>query len=109
MKKIKVSFLFNMIRKILGMGTKIESYSIGAVLLDLKNPNKIIAKAESPIISPRLKTEKRNIVKKEVIFSTGLLWDLNGADLLIYSGGGDVVTTVKKVALEEIIGKLEKI
>jgi len=109
MKKIKGFFLLNMIKKILGMGTKIESYSIGAVLLDLKNPNKIIAKAESPIISPRLKTEKRNIVKKEVIFSTGLLWDLNGADLLIYSGGGDVVTTVKKVALEEIIGKLEKI
>ncbi len=109
MREIKSFFLFNIIKKILGMKIKIESYSIGAVLLDLKNPNKIIAKAEGPIISPRLKTEKENIVKKEVIFSTGLLWDLNLKDLLIYSGGGDEVVTVKRVSAGEIFEKMEKI
>ena len=109
MKKIREIFPFNIIKKILGIETRRESYSVGAVLLELKNPGKIIAKAESPIISPRLGTEKKNIVKKEVVFPTGLVWDVNGEDLLIFSGGGDEVVSVKKVGVGEIFEKMGKI
>lgn len=109
MKKRSSFFLLDIIKKILHKKTTVESYSVGAVLLDLKNPSKIIAKAENPIISPRSKTEKKNIVKKEVVFPTGLLWDLNDKDLLVYSGGGDEVVTVKKVNIEDIFEKMERV
>ena len=84
MKKRSSFFLLDIIKKILHKKTTVESYSVGAVLLDLKNPSKIIAKAENPIISPRSKTEKKNIVKKEVVFPTGLLWDLNDTKIFCY-------------------------
>lgn len=109
MKETKGLFPIFLIKKILHWQTKIESYSVGAALLDLKEPSKIIAKAEFPIISPKLGTEKKNIVKKEVVFPTGLVWGLNKENLLIFSGGGDEVVTVKKVDVEKIFEKMKKV
>ncbi len=82
-------------------------YAVGAALLDLKNPKKIIAKSQVPIITPRMKYEKGTFEDKDVVFPTGLILDKN--DLLIYSGGGDVVTTVKKISLTEILNSLKNI
>lgn len=104
------NFIIREIRKLFGLQTKTYSYNVGALLLDLKNPKKIIAKTREPILLPRRKHEKGIFFeKKDVIFPTGIVLDKNRKDLLIYSGGADVVTTVKKVALREIMGRLEKI
>lgn len=95
------------IKRLLGIKNKRLIYNAGAVLLDRKNPSKIIAKTKNPIIIPKLKYEKGTFEKKDVIFPTGLVLDKNNKDLLIYSGGGDVVTTVRKINLKEILKNLE--
>ena len=70
------------------------------------NPAKIIAKSKNPIITPIKKYERGTFEKKDVVFPTGIIQDLNQKDLLIYSGGGDIVTTVKKVSLSELLKNL---
>ncbi|MCA9485967.1 MAG: hypothetical protein KC506_03935, partial [Nanoarchaeota archaeon] len=85
-----------------------EVYAAGAVLLDLKDPNKILAKSREPLILPTSKYEKGTFEKKDVVFPTGALLDKNKKDLLIFSGGGDICTTVKKVSLESIFKNLKK-
>ena len=42
-----------------------------------------------------------------VVFPTGAVLDLNGKDLLIYSGAADRVITVKKISLQDILDSLE--
>ena len=86
-----------------------DIYCAGALLLDLYNPKKIIAKSEKPLILPIRKYEKGTFENKDVFFPTGLILDKNGSDVLIFSGGGDVVTTVKKFSLQEIISSLKKV
>lgn len=81
---------------------KYYSYAVGALLLDLKNPGKIIAKTKTPIIIPEKTYERGSTEKKDVVFPTGIIEDNNKKDLLIYSGGGDKVISVKKVSLESI-------
>lgn len=103
------NFIIRGIRELFKMRMKTYSYNVGALLLDLNNPGKVIAKTKRPILLPRAKHEKGLFFeKKDVVFPTGIVLDKNKKDLLIYSGGADVVTTVKKVALGEIMGKLEK-
>mgnify|MGYP001590912046 CR=1 FL=1 len=60
-------------------------------------------------ISTKLKQQKGTFEKKDVVFPTGLFLDKNNKDILLYSGGGDIVTTVKKISLKDIFDKLEKI
>ena len=95
------------IRKFFRIKDKRLVYNAGAVLLDLKNPAKILAKTKNPIILPNQKYEKGTFEKKDVVFPTGLVMDKNGKDILLYSGGGDIVTTVRKIALKNIFDKLE--
>lgn len=89
---------------------KIIHYSVGAALFDLKNPKKLIAKSESPILTPDKDYEKGTFMKNiMVVFPTGLILDENEEDVLIFSGGGDTVVTVKKVCLNDILGCLKKV
>ncbi len=83
-------------------------YSGSAALFDLNNPKKIISNS-SPIITPSLKEELEPYQQKKIVFPTGLVVDKNGKDLLIYSGGGDVVTTVRKVPISKIMNSLKKV
>lgn len=98
-----------LLKSFLGIKKTRLSYNVGALLLDLKNPSKILAKTKNPILRPIKKYERGTFEKKDVVFPTGTVVDLNKKDLLIYSGGGDIVTTAKKVSLKEIFEKLEKI
>lgn len=85
------------------------SYEIGAALFDLRNPRKLIAKTPEPILAPSKKYEKTGFVNN-VLFPTGLLKDEFDKDkLLIFSGGADTVTTVKKVSMQDIFDSLEKV
>jgi predicted GH43/DUF377 family glycosyl hydrolase len=84
------------------------TYEVGAALLDLKNPRKVIAKADQPIIAPMQKYEKEGFVNN-VVFPTGLLHDKDERNVLLYSGGADKVTTVKRIALKDIMNRLESV
>lgn len=83
------------------------SYEVGAALFDLKSPRNLIAKAKEPILGPAKSYEKSGFVNN-VIFPTGLVLDENGEDVLLFSGGADTVTTVKKISLKDIFKAMKK-
>jgi len=82
-------------------------YSAGGALFDLKNPSKVIARSPStkPLFKPIDKEDKVGFVNN-VVFPTGAVTDLNGEDLLIYSGGADSNISVRKIKLNDILDSL---
>lgn len=88
---------------------KIILYSIGGVLFDLNNPEKVLAKSKDFLLTPIQPHEQGTFEHKRVIFPTGAVMDNNNKDLLIYSGAGDRITTVKKVSLGEILRNLKRV
>jgi len=90
-----------------GEGNK-RVYSGGAVLLDLKNPEKILARspAKQPIIKPDQKYEKSGYMSN-VVFPTAAIRDLNKKDLLIYSGGADSIISVRKIPIKKIFSNMK--
>ena len=108
-KTQRANMTARLINKLLGKETKTFSYNIGVALLDLNNPEKILAKTKSPLILPNKKYEKGTLEKKDVVFTTGIVVDKNNKNLLLYSGGGDIVTTIKKVSFDDVFEKMEKI
>ena len=100
----------NIIKKILHEQEKEFSsvYSVGAALFDLKKPYKLIAKTHKPILTPQKKYEKEGFVEN-VIFPTGIVFTRGHNNILLYSGAGDTLTTVKKIALKDILRSLEKV
>lgn len=81
-----------------------SKYKIGAMLLDLNDPTKIIARSSKPILSPEEFYE--NDGKPGVAYPGGLV-NLN--DIIhVYYGGGDKVSAVAQIPIEEIINGLKK-
>jgi predicted GH43/DUF377 family glycosyl hydrolase len=89
--------------------SKDSIYCAGALLFDINDPRKLIAKTDVPIFFPMKKHEIAEFGNLRVIFPTGLLMDENKKDLLIYSGAGDRVVSVKKVSLNKILKKLKPV
>jgi beta-1,2-mannobiose phosphorylase / 1,2-beta-oligomannan phosphorylase len=89
-------------------GVNNKTYSAGAVLFDLKNPERIIAQTpiHKPLFSPNKKYEKKGFVNN-VIFPTGIIKDIDDKSVLIYSGAADRLITVKKIEMSEILDSLE--
>jgi predicted GH43/DUF377 family glycosyl hydrolase len=85
-----------------------KHYKSGALLLDLKNPEKILARSakNAPLIKPEENYEKKGFINN-VVFPTGIVPDLNKKDVLIYSGGADSVITVRKIPVKKILSSME--
>lgn len=83
-------------------------YSGSAALFDLKNPRKLLLKSE-PIFSPKADYELKLYQKKRILFPTGIVADKDKKNLLIYAGGGDIVTSVRKISLKKIMASLKKL
>ncbi len=83
-------------------------YCAGAFLLDLKNPEKVLARSytKKPLIEPK-KNYERSGYMNNVIFPTGAVLDVNGKDLLIYAGGADSVISIKKISINDILKSME--
>ncbi len=79
-------------------------YSAGAALLDLKNPEKILARTpkHKPLLTPSNKFEKKGFMNN-VVFPTAAIPTKNGKELIIYSGGADSIITVRKISIEDIL------
>lgn len=80
-------------------------YHAGAALLDLKNPQKVIARLPYPLISPTEKWEKEGLVNN-VVFPTGTAIFKNR--LYIYYGTSDTYVAVASVVLESLLKELLK-
>jgi predicted GH43/DUF377 family glycosyl hydrolase len=82
-------------------GVSLEKvYSAGALLLDLKDPSKIVGRTKEPILKPETSYEKNGDVPN-VVFPTGAcILDHN---LFVYYGGADKVCCVATIDLDLLV------
>jgi len=78
-------------------------YCLGAVLLDLKDPAKVIARTEQPIMEPKESYELSGFFGS-VVFTNGHI--VNGDDLTIYYGAADEFICGAKFSIKEILERL---
>ena len=79
------------------------TYSLGALLLDLHDPARVIARSREPILRPEAPYEREGFFGS-VVFSCGLLAE--GDLVRIYYGAADDVTAVADLSLAEILAGL---
>ncbi len=84
-----------------------RTYSAGAVLLNLKNPEKIVARspANDPLIRPDKMYEQTGYINN-VVFPTDAVVSLDKKHLLIFAGGADSIVSVRKIAIEDVFKHL---
>ncbi len=78
-------------------------YRVGAALLDLKDPTRVIARLPYPILEPKKEYEKYGDIPN-VVFPTGNI--VIDDDVFIYYGAADKVCCVATVNLDELLGEL---
>jgi predicted GH43/DUF377 family glycosyl hydrolase len=79
-------------------------YRVGAVLLDLDDPKKVIARTRDPILQPETEFEKLGVVPN-VVFPDGAV--VHDGQLLVYYGGADRVCCAASAPLDEFLQELE--
>jgi predicted GH43/DUF377 family glycosyl hydrolase len=79
------------------------TYYVAAALLDLKNPSKVIARRQVPLLEPELSYELNGQVNN-VVFPCGAV--VIGEDLYVYYGGADTVIGVATMKLTELLNSL---
>jgi len=78
-------------------------YKIGAMLLDLEDPTRVLARSEEPILEPQARYENEGW-KSGVIYPCGAV--VVKDRLLIYYGGADKVVCVASAKLDEFLEQL---
>lgn len=79
-------------------------YQVGAMLLDLNDPTKILYQTDAPILKPDEWYE--NEWKAGVVYASGAC--VFGEDLFVYYGGGDKYVAAAKINLQEFLHKLTR-
>ena len=78
-------------------------YCLGAILLDLDEPWRVIARSEEPIMEPKMQYERIGFFG-EVIFTNGHVID--GDTLTLYYGASDAVVCAATFSIREILSSL---
>lgn len=78
------------------------SYSLGAVLLDLENPEKIIGRMESYLLTAEAPYEQTGRTPN-CVFTTGAIADFDTRRLRVYYGAADTCIGLAEGDLDEII------
>ncbi|RLD24800.1 MAG: glycosidase [Bacteroidetes bacterium] len=79
-------------------------YCLGAILLDLDDPSKVIARSDDPIMEPLMDYEKTGFFGN-VVFTNGHV--VNGDTITIYYGASDEVICGATFSIKEILKTLE--
>ena len=87
-----------------GVSRSPRQYSLGALLLDTKDPGRVIGRSRAPILSPTAPYEREGFFKG-VVFTCGVLAENGG--VRVYYGAADGVTAVADVAIDDILGDLD--
>ena len=82
---------------------KQHRYCLGALLLDLKEPWKVLARSREPIMEPIADYEQTGFFGN-VVFTNGHL--VNGDEITLYYGASDSVICGAKFSLAEILATL---
>lgn len=80
-----------------------HKYKIGMMLLDLKDPKKILGWSKGPVFSPEMWYE--NDSKPGVVYACGAV--LDGDLVRIYYGGGDKYVCTASISLDKLINYLK--
>lgn len=86
-----------------GVSSRDSTYRVGAALLDLKHPEKVIGRTRSPLLEPEMSYEKEGIVPN-VVFPCGSI--VVGKKLIIYYGGADRVIGKASLDLAALLKEL---
>lgn len=79
-------------------------YKLGALLLDLEDPRKIIGRLPEPLLMPDMWYE--NDWKPGIVYACGAV--IKGKELYVYYGGGDKYVCVASAPLQEILDEMIK-
>lgn len=82
-----------------------DRYRMGALILDLKDPKKILYRSEHPILEPEEYYEN-NGYKWGVVYSCGAV--VKDGVLFVYYGGADKVIGVASIGLADLLADLKK-
>jgi len=89
---------------VLGHGVgAMRKYCLGAFLLDLKDPTRVIGRLREPLLSPN-ESEREGYVPN-VVYTCGAL--LHGRELIIPYAMSDSATTFATVPIEEVLAAME--
>lgn len=78
-----------------------KRYTAGIMLLDLKDPTKILGICKEPLMVPEEKYEINDSFRNNVIFPTGAV--LEGDELKIYYGAADTVICLATAKIDDLI------
>jgi predicted GH43/DUF377 family glycosyl hydrolase len=78
-------------------------YCLGAVLLDLQDPSKVLARSNEPLMEPTAEYEKTGFFGN-VIFTNGHI--VNGDKIMMYYGASDEVICGAELSIEKILSSL---
>lgn len=81
-----------------------NKYKLGAMVLDLENPNKILYRSPEPILNPDMHYE--NDSKPGVVYASGAI--VRDNYLYVYYGGGDKYVCVARTNLESLLNWLSE-
>lgn len=74
-------------------------YRVGVLLLDLKHPDKLLARSRYPLFEPEMPYEKEGLVPN-VVFPCGAI--TQEGKIFVYYGGGDKVTGVATITYAQL-------
>jgi beta-1,2-mannobiose phosphorylase / 1,2-beta-oligomannan phosphorylase len=86
-----------------GVTQSSTAYSLGALLLDARDPSRVIARSREPILKPEAAYERQGFFGG-VVFTCGALVD--GDVVRVYYGAADGVTAVADLSLQHILAGL---
>lgn len=82
-----------------------SKYRVGAMLLDLKDPTKILRRAKEPVLEPE-EFYENNGYKPGVVYVSGAV--IKDDNLFVYYGGADSYICAATTPLKEFLAALEK-
>lgn len=77
-------------------------YALGALLLDLHDPRRVIGHLDEPLLAPT--EDERDGYVPNVVYSCGSL--IHGRDLVIPYGFSDLGSAIASIPLDDILGRL---
>jgi len=86
-----------------GLSADDKKYRLGAVLLDLRRPDRVLTQLDKPILEPEASYEVQGS-RPGTVFSCGSVF--KDGRLLVYYGAGDSVIGVASIDLERLIKRL---
>lgn len=83
--------------------TKENRYCLGAILLDLEDPSKVIARSDEPIMEPIAEYEQTGFFGN-VVFTNGHI--VKGDTIQMYYGASDEFVCEANFSIKEILNHL---